>query len=138
MCTHEQRCIDGIISASGLEGHTRPEQATVLGVARSQLLAVIAGRELPSVIDRIAEHTGSTPDELRLAMKTRSFRKLNGEVEGDETFLGGKAKNMHAKRREKLIRGRGAVGKAIVQGLLERSQGDGISQFRGFVVPNTE
>jgi len=74
---------------------------------------------------------------IRLAMKTRSFRKLAGEVEGDESFFGGKAKNMHKGRREKLIRGRGPVSKAIVQGLLERSE-DGTSQFRGFVVPNTE
>lgn len=76
---------------------------------------------------------------IREAMKTRTARKLSGEVEGDETFIGGKAKNMHKDRREKLIRGRGAVGKAIVQGLLERPQRDrDVSQFRGFVVPNTE
>jgi hypothetical protein len=65
-------------------------------------------------------------------MKTRTARKMRGEVEGDESFFGGKAANMHKHRRERLIRGRGAVGKAIVQGLLERSQGDGISQFRGY------
>lgn len=28
---------------------------------------------------------------VRLAMKTRTFRKLNGEVESDETYIGGKA-----------------------------------------------
>jgi transposase-like protein len=75
---------------------------------------------------------------IRLATKTRTFRKLSGEVEGDETFIGGKARNMHAHKRERLIRGRGAVGKAIVQGLLERSHRDGPSQFRGFVVGSTE
>lgn len=42
------------------------------------------------------------------------------EVEVDETFIGGKSKNMHRSKREKRIRGRGTVGKAIVQGLLER------------------
>jgi transposase-like protein len=56
----------------------------------------------------------------RLAMKTRTFRKLAGTVEADETFIGGKSANMHKHKREKRIRGRGAVGKAIVQGLLER------------------
>lgn len=76
---------------------------------------------------------------IREAMKTRTGRKLSGEIEGDETFIGGKAKNMHAEKRERLIRGRGAVGKAIVQGLLQRGDGDKrISQFRGFVVGNTE
>jgi transposase-like protein len=57
---------------------------------------------------------------VRMAMKVRSFRKLAGEVEVDETFIGGKAANMHKDKREKKIRGRGSVGKAIVQGLLER------------------
>lgn len=57
---------------------------------------------------------------IRLAMRTGTFRKLSGEVEVDETFIGGKSKNMHAHKREKKIKGRGAVGKAIVQGLLER------------------
>jgi transposase-like protein len=75
---------------------------------------------------------------VRLAMKTKTFRKLSGEVESDESYFGGASKNMHKHRRDKLIRGRGGVGKAIVQGLIERSQGDGVSQFRGFVVPNTE
>jgi transposase-like protein len=57
---------------------------------------------------------------IRLAMRTKSFRKLDGEVESDETFVGGKARNMHKHIREKKILGRGTVGKAIVQGLLER------------------
>ena len=57
---------------------------------------------------------------IRLAMRTKSFRKLDGEVESDETFIGGKARNMHKHIREKKILGRGTVSKAIVQGLLER------------------
>lgn len=75
---------------------------------------------------------------IREAMKTKAARKFTGTVEGDESFFGGKAKNMHAHKREKLIRGRGAVGKAIVQGLLQRGEGGKPSEFRGFVVPNTE
>lgn len=57
---------------------------------------------------------------IRLAMQSGTFEKMSGEVEGDETFIGGKAKNMHKERRENLIKGRGAVGKAVVAGLLER------------------
>lgn len=57
---------------------------------------------------------------IREAMKTGTFRKLTGTVEVDETFVGGKAANMHATRREKAIKGRGTVGKAIVQGVLQR------------------
>ena len=41
-------------------------------------------------------------------------------MEVDETFIGGKSANMHKGEREKKIKGRGSVGKAIVQGLLER------------------
>lgn len=59
---------------------------------------------------------------IRLAMQQGSFEKFSGTVEVDETFVGGKAKNMHKERRELLIKGRGAVGKAIVMGLLERDE----------------
>lgn len=66
-------------------------------------------------------------------MKSRTFKKLGGTVESDETFVGGKAENMHKARRDKVIRGRGAVGKVIVQGVLER---DG--EVRCEVVPSTD
>ena len=46
--------------------------------------------------------------------------KLGGEVEVDETFIGGKARNMHADKREEKIKGRGPMGKAIVAAVLER------------------
>jgi len=32
---------------------------------------------------------------IRLAMQTGDFRKFSGEVEADETYIGGKARNMH-------------------------------------------
>jgi transposase-like protein len=37
---------------------------------------------------------------IRLAMQTGSFDKFDGEVEVDETFIGGRARNMHAKVRK--------------------------------------
>ncbi len=46
--------------------------------------------------------------------------RFSGTVEADETFVGGKAKNMHAKQRKLKIQGRGPVGKAIVLGVLDR------------------
>jgi len=55
---------------------------------------------------------------IRLAMHTSFFTKLSGEVEADETYIGGKARNMHADKRKRLIRGPGPLGKAAVMGLL--------------------
>jgi transposase len=43
-----------------------------------------------------------------------------GQVEADESFFGGKAKNMHKHIRERKIKGRGAVGKITVAGVLQR------------------
>lgn len=70
---------------------------------------------------------------IREAMSTGTFRKLAGTVESDETFVGGEAKNMHAHIREKKIRGRGAVGKRVVHGMLERG-----GEVRAKVVESTE
>jgi transposase-like protein len=46
--------------------------------------------------------------------------KLGGEVEADETFIGGKARNMHISKRERRITGTGGKDKTAVMGLLER------------------
>jgi transposase-like protein len=46
--------------------------------------------------------------------------KLGGEVEADETFIGGKARNMHINKRERRITGTGGKDKTAVMGLLER------------------
>lgn len=69
---------------------------------------------------------------IRLAMQQGSFEKLSGEVEADETFIGGKARNMHKKKREEKIAGRGSSGKVAVMGLLERH-----GEVRTKVVPDT-
>ncbi len=45
---------------------------------------------------------------------------LSGEVEVDETFIGGKARNMHKDKRTEKIHGRGPEGKAIGAAVLER------------------
>lgn len=64
---------------------------------------------------------------IRLAMRAGTFRKLDGEVESDETHVGGRLGNMHKSRRER------AKAKAIVQGLLERE-----GEARAVVVANTD
>ena len=47
---------------------------------------------------------------------------FSGPVEADETFFGGKAKNMHAEQREQLT-GRGAADKTAVVGVKDRATG---------------
>ncbi|SRR5579871_130182 len=42
------------------------------------------------------------------------------EVEVDETFIGGKARNMHKEKRDRMVTGRGGLDKTCVMGLLER------------------
>ncbi|HEV2800979.1 MAG TPA: IS1595 family transposase [Pyrinomonadaceae bacterium] len=58
---------------------------------------------------------------IRLAMQTGTFEKLSGQVECDETYIGGLARNMHRDKREKKITGTGGAGKVAVMGLLERN-----------------
>lgn len=70
---------------------------------------------------------------IRYAMHAGTINKMTGTVEADETFIGGKARNMHAGKREEKIRGRGPMGKAVVFGLLDRETG----KVRTSVVRNT-
>ncbi|HUY14546.1 MAG TPA: IS1595 family transposase [Terriglobia bacterium] len=57
---------------------------------------------------------------IRLAMQTGSFMKLKGEVEVDETSIGGKARNMHVAQRRRRISGTGGKNKTAVVGFVER------------------
>ena len=52
-----------------------------------------------------------------------SFEPFLGPVEADETFVGGKAKNMSHARRKATIHGRGPVGKTAVVGVKDRATG---------------
>ncbi|HYM14673.1 MAG TPA: IS1595 family transposase [Dehalococcoidia bacterium] len=72
---------------------------------------------------------------IRLAMQTGTFaRRLRGDVEVDETFIGGKARFMHKDVRARKIKGTGGMGKTAVMGLLERHGPDGHSTVRASVV----
>lgn len=58
---------------------------------------------------------------IRLALQKGSIdRKLMGEVEVDETYIGGNARNMHGDKRLKVLRREGRFRKAVVVGMLER------------------
>ncbi len=73
---------------------------------------------------------------IRLAMQAKSFTKFGGEVEVDETFIGGKARFMHKDRRARAITATGPKDKTPVMGLLERHGADGHSRVKTKVVPN--
>jgi transposase-like protein len=69
---------------------------------------------------------------LRLALGMPDDEKLSGEIEADETFIGGKVGNMHRfSKRCKLAKNDGQWGKTAVLGLLQR---DG--QVRAAVAPS--
>ena len=90
----------------------------------------------------LAKHLGVTQKSawfmlhrIRLAMQTGTFERglMSGTVEADETYIGGKARNMHAHKRKQRIEGRGAVGKTAVLGMIERG-----GTVRAEVVGNTD
>jgi transposase-like protein len=79
---------------------------------------------------------------IRLAMQNGTINKLRGSVEVDETFIGGKARNMHRtvlrRRVAQFATNHGTgrnqnIGKVAVMGLLERN-----GEVRATVVSNTK
>ncbi len=70
---------------------------------------------------------------VRLAMQDElTGGSLSGEVEVDETFIGGKARNMHKSRKVQTQKlGRNLGSKAIVMGMLERGK-----TVRATVIPD--
>jgi hypothetical protein len=56
---------------------------------------------------------------IRLALGMGSSAKLSGQVEVDETFIRGKARNKHCAERARKIHGTGGRRKVAVMGLLE-------------------
>jgi len=68
---------------------------------------------------------------LRYALKDGGFDLFSGEVEADETFIGGKARNMHVAKRQRRITGTGGKDKTAVMGILQRG-----GKVRTVVVPD--
>ncbi len=73
---------------------------------------------------------------VRLAMKAGSIMKMEGEVEADESFIGGLAKNMHEKKRKHI--GTGGASKTAVLGILRRKNSTGKSKVRAKAIPNVK
>ena len=78
---------------------------------------------------------------IRLAMQDEDGGgKLGGDVELDETFIGGKARNMHRAKRERLgiTKGRSMAGKVAVMGLLERHGNGKTSRVKVATIPSNK
>src|SRR5713226_9360917 len=74
---------------------------------------------------------------IRFALHSGSFDSmLSGHVEADETFSGGKARNMHVAKRARRITGTGGKDKTAVMGILERGKDGKSSKVRTTVIPN--
>jgi transposase-like protein len=57
---------------------------------------------------------------IRFSLGLKPGNKLSGQVEADETFIGGKSRNMHKVKRQARITGTGEKDKAAILGILER------------------
>ncbi len=71
---------------------------------------------------------------IRFALHSGSFEKMTGQVEADETFIGGKARNMHVAKRARRITGTGGQDKTPVMGILERGKNGKSSKIRTTVI----
>jgi transposase-like protein len=67
---------------------------------------------------------------IRLAMQSKSFKKMIGEVEIDESFIGGKRGNMHKAKQARVAPKKGTVHLQAVLGMLERKRSDKHSTVR--------
>jgi len=61
---------------------------------------------------------------------------LGGEIEIDESFIGGKARNMHRERRKRTIKNGTNKGKTIVLGILQRETEGKPKRVRATVIPD--
>jgi transposase-like protein len=93
----------------------------------------ISSHELARALGITQKSSWFVVHRVRLAMQTGSFSKLSGEVEADETYVGGAARNMHVvdRKRKGVTGGRHAANKTVVAGVLERG-----GQARAHVVPD--
>jgi transposase-like protein len=70
---------------------------------------------------------------IRFALGLGITNKFSGQIEADETFIGGKARNRHKTKRDHVITGTGGKDKTAVMGILERC-----GKVRTKVVGNTK
>jgi transposase-like protein len=75
---------------------------------------------------------------IRFSLGMGPGNKLSAQVEADETYIGGKARNMHKDKRAEKITGTGGKDKAAVMGILERGPKSVGSKVRAKVLDNAK
>jgi transposase-like protein len=83
----------------------------------------VSSWELSRAIDVTQKTAWFMLHRIRMAHQGKDGGKMGGpgsEIEADETFIGGKSRNMHPSVRGRKITGTGGKDKAIVMGILER------------------
>ena len=91
----------------------------------------ISSCEIGRALDVTQKTAWFMAHRIRLALQDESFGKMSGEVEVDETFIGGLSRNMHVDKRALRITGTGGKDKTPVIGILERG-----GKVRTSVIPN--
>ena len=71
--------------------------------------------------------------KIRMILACENDNELSGEIECDETFIGGKNSNRHLDKKVKNSQGRSFKDKTPVQGILQRN-----GKLNAYVVPNTQ
>ncbi|WP_026769813.1 IS1595 family transposase [Asinibacterium sp. OR53] len=93
----------------------------------------ISSHQLAKDLDVTQKTAWFILERLREAMNTESFKEeMEGVIEVDETFVGGKNRNRHHDKKVKNSQGRSFKDKTPVVGLLNRE-----GNVRCFVVPDT-
>jgi transposase-like protein len=93
----------------------------------------ISSYEIAAVIGVTQKSAWFMLQRLRKVLQDGDKNKLSGTVEVDESFIGGKARNMHMSKRRKAMDRKNRGGKTIVLGFLERG-----GKVRTEIVENRE
>ena len=95
----------------------------------------ISSHDLARALDVTQKSAWFMLQRIRAAMQSKGF-VLSGEVEVDETLIGGKARNMRkgVRRAKGMSKGGGSIDKTPILGMRERGTG----RVRAKVIPNVK